>query len=520
MSEKIGIRPDVGVLSVLRYLNYKPWYALAEYVDNAIDSYLRCKQELVAADGTNYQLQVEIDINASARIIRVTDNAAGINATDLDRALQTAKAPPDRSRLSEFGMGMKAASCWFAPVWSLQTKALGDAVARYIQFDVPKIVECSTQEVEVAIMPKPPSAHHTIIQLSNLFEPLPPKTIEKIAEHLASLYRGYLQSGELALKLNGKLLSYSQPEILTAPAHNSEGGAPIRWYQEVAFECAGGRTVRGFAAIREVGSTAKAGFALFRRGRVIIGSTDEGYRPEHIFGRGNSYRSQRLFGELHLEGFGVSHTKDGFQWEGCHDEFLEKLYKELSGSQMPMLAQAEKYRKREDKPVAKKSEAVAGHTSSASGVAAPAKAPDIHAPINTPPARAASRPSAGPAAQGLLPFIEEAQSRTATLTYKGLTWQVQVELSSSYAFSEWLDVGDHLLKQEVKAAPTVRQLGLRIALNHPFAARLEARYGSRELLMELAIGLAVAQATAIDGGATNTSLLLDYFGDVLALPIK
>ena len=36
-----------------------------------------------------------------------------------------AAIPPDRSGLSEFGMGMKSAACWFAPRWSVRTKALG-----------------------------------------------------------------------------------------------------------------------------------------------------------------------------------------------------------------------------------------------------------------------------------------------------------------------------------------------------------------------------------------------------------
>jgi hypothetical protein len=36
----VDIRPGVSVLAVLRYLNYKPWFALAEFVDNAIQSYL------------------------------------------------------------------------------------------------------------------------------------------------------------------------------------------------------------------------------------------------------------------------------------------------------------------------------------------------------------------------------------------------------------------------------------------------------------------------------------------------
>lgn len=36
----INIRPGVGILSVLSHLNYKPWFAVAEFVDNAIQSFI------------------------------------------------------------------------------------------------------------------------------------------------------------------------------------------------------------------------------------------------------------------------------------------------------------------------------------------------------------------------------------------------------------------------------------------------------------------------------------------------
>ena len=35
--------------------------------------------------------------------------------------------------------------------------------------------------------------------------------------------------------------------------------------------------------LREKASTQEAGFALFRRGRVIQGSFDDGFRPEYHF---------------------------------------------------------------------------------------------------------------------------------------------------------------------------------------------------------------------------------------------
>jgi hypothetical protein len=34
-AKKVNIRPGVSVLSVLRHLNYSPWFALAELVDNS-----------------------------------------------------------------------------------------------------------------------------------------------------------------------------------------------------------------------------------------------------------------------------------------------------------------------------------------------------------------------------------------------------------------------------------------------------------------------------------------------------
>ena len=42
----VNIRPDVTILSVLQHLNYRPWFALAEFVDNALESFLENRKEL------------------------------------------------------------------------------------------------------------------------------------------------------------------------------------------------------------------------------------------------------------------------------------------------------------------------------------------------------------------------------------------------------------------------------------------------------------------------------------------
>ena len=99
-------------------------------------------------------------------------------------------------------------------------------------------------------------------------------------------------------------------------------------------------------AVQEQFSLAEAGLAIFRRNRLIVGSGDEGYRPEGTFGQANDYRYQRVFGELHLEGLGVSHTKDGFQWEELEHEFQQKLKVEIDKEPLPILTKAKEHRVR------------------------------------------------------------------------------------------------------------------------------------------------------------------------------
>jgi hypothetical protein len=63
-----------------------------------------------------------------------------------------------------------------------------------------------------------------------------------------------------------------------------------------------------------------------RRGRVIVGGPGHGYKPEQIFGQGNTFRSQRLFGELHMNDWPVTQAKDAFDWaDGLEEFFVNKL---------------------------------------------------------------------------------------------------------------------------------------------------------------------------------------------------
>ena len=150
-SRRVNIRPGVGILSVLRHLNYKPWFAMAEFVDNALQSYLQNREALHKLHGDDYRLKVEIELDRGGDelLIKVRDNAAGIATAEYARAFRPAEIPTDRTGLSEFGMGMKSAACWFAPRWCARTSALGESVERTINFDIASIVRDSIEELDV-----------------------------------------------------------------------------------------------------------------------------------------------------------------------------------------------------------------------------------------------------------------------------------------------------------------------------------------------------------------------------------
>ena len=294
-------------------------------------------------------VSIDIELTTPARMT-IRDDAAGIALTDFARAFRPAEIPPDISGLSEYGMGMKSAACWYAPRWLVCTSALDEPVQRLVRFDIAHIVRDEIEELEGDITSCAANIHFTEIVLDDPYNPVTGRTLGKVKEHLADIYRCYLRDGSLVLKVNGQPLAYEECEVLRAPYYRDPKSIPVLWKKEIDFDLGGNQRVRGFAALRNEGKAGRAGFALFRRNRLIQGSGGEGWKHHEVFGSPNSYRFQRLFGELHLEGFEVSHTKDGFQWidEGA---FAELLANELDLDDMPLLKQGEGHRQKATRPV-------------------------------------------------------------------------------------------------------------------------------------------------------------------------
>ncbi len=356
MSKKIDsvdIRPTVGYLSILPSISYKAWYAIAEFVDNSLQSYLDNKTKLKKIHSSSWKLRIGIYITKSK--IQIIDNAGGIAEKDYSRAFRAAARPQNREGLSEFGMGMKTAACWFSPVWEVKSKAFGESVQKTVKFDIAKIVKDDIEELDIKEIPAKRDQHGTEITLFQLRRGHEGPTKKKIKDHLASMYRFYIKKNEIEIRVNDEKLEYKMPPLLHAPFFHEVGvvknNKKIKWYKNISFKYANSKIANGFAGIFDEGNigfakTKYAGFNLFRRNRLIKGvGENEGYRPQEIFGNPQSHSYQRIFGEIHLDDQEVSHTKDEFLWDDQElVEFIDKLKKSLQKSDVNIFEQAKNYR--------------------------------------------------------------------------------------------------------------------------------------------------------------------------------
>lgn len=353
--ESVEIRPGVGVLALLSSMNYKPWYALSELVDNSLASFLANRKTLAKKPYRQDYVTVRIFFDRGAGEIEVWDDAGGIAAADVPRAFRPAEPPPDTTGLAQFGIGMKSSACWYSKRFSVTSTALGEDSRRTVEFDVPAIVDRQIGKLPIELEAAAAEDHGTTLTMSDLHRPVPSgRTLGKVRRYLASIYRHFLREGLLVLEVGGTPVVYDEPEILLAPRWDGgNSGRNKRWRKDLEIELPSGRKVTGWAALRAKGSTSEAGLALLFRGKVVVGAggpagdVEDLFRPAEVFGSPNSFASQRLFGELDLSAMHVAHSKDAILWDGEEEAFLAALKKELDKGATPLLKMALNYRSTE-----------------------------------------------------------------------------------------------------------------------------------------------------------------------------
>lgn len=344
MSKSINIRPTTSVYATYKNIRYDPWTAIAEFVDNSTQSYYDNIERLESTkywDGLTVDIEYKRDkINGDRLVIR--DDAYGMDFHDFKRAIML-DSPPKRKSRSEFGMGLKTAACWFGKCWSVESAALGSGVKYRATVDVEALSKYKNEEITVEEIPCSTKEHGTTITIWNLNRTLSGTQIGKTKDQLRGMYRTDLRSGKIKILYNAVGLVYETPKVLTEVLPD---GSEKVWKKDIdiSFDFNGeAKRVYGFIGILDEGSTSGAGFTLIRYGRVIVGGYENGYRPEEIFEKSNSYVYQRLFGELNLDGWRVTQTKDAFDlYGGLEDVLIEKLKNECEDYRK----KAKEYRKR------------------------------------------------------------------------------------------------------------------------------------------------------------------------------
>lgn len=326
MGKKINIRPTTSVYATYKNIKYDPWTAIAEFVDNSTQSFYDNQKQLM---GTKYWSGLEVEIiyerNVLGDRLIIRDNAFGMDFNDFQRAI-VLDSPPKKASRSEFGMGLKTAACWFGKNWSVESTALGSTVKYTASVDVDMLHKYKTEEIEVLEEECSNKDHGTVITIWNLNRTIVGRQVGKTKDQLRGMYRVDLRTGDIRICYNGEELMYEEPPVLVEKLPD---GSEKKWRQDISFELPYKDTilhVNGFIGIRETASTSAAGFALIRRGRVIVGGYENAYRPEEIFDKANSFVYQRLFGELNMDDWPVTQTKDAFDWySGLEDDLIESL---------------------------------------------------------------------------------------------------------------------------------------------------------------------------------------------------
>lgn len=327
----INIRPATSVYATYQRLSYKPWYALAEFVDNSTASYLAHRKQLHQAlkitNTKSPSCRIQIDYDHAARRLTIFDTAYGMELSDFTRAIVLDQPPEVRSGRNEFGMGLKTAACWFGLRWTVESTQLGSPTLYRATVDVRDLAETRREQIRYTTRRISPDEHWTRVTIDDVQQLIRGPQHERIREQLRSIYRHDLRSGEIEIWYQGQPLSYEEPELLT---EQTPEGLKV-WREDIRLEVPWERkgktlAVTGWVGIRKTMSRRDSGFVLLRRGRVVVGGPEQGYRPDKIVGTAQTHEYGRIVGELHLDEWPVTQAKDAFDWnDGLEDELIDAL---------------------------------------------------------------------------------------------------------------------------------------------------------------------------------------------------
>lgn len=352
------VQPGNSMLRLLKDFPNKWWFVIAEFIDNSISSFDRdIRLGSSSGSGSNelgdHKLVITIDFSESA--VTVRDNAGGISRDDLSTALQLGRIPEDFDHLNRFGVGMKTAAFWIGSRVEVRTKVASEVVRREVVLDLDEIDEFQAW-VPIIEYDQPTSSHFTEIVVSKMYHNKPHgRSLGKIRSYAESIYRRFLQRGDIEIRIDGQRLEFEPVTILKEPVWHQPnenfdplpvaGQQPIEWRHNFSIKVPADldnspvpkqRVATGWMGIQAHGEERKgsrkhAGILGFYRNRVVLGfaagveeSGDGTWRPKELRFTPSGYVGMRLCGEINLDEFDVGSHKNEFSWSEEQQEYLLK----------------------------------------------------------------------------------------------------------------------------------------------------------------------------------------------------
>lgn len=320
---------------------YTQTTALAEIIDNAIDSYEKNKNVLISRYGSDYKLIVRIDVEwddktdhgkTYAKEISIKDNAAGLDEEAFTRSCMTGTSPQKNYGLSEFGVGLKYAAFWFGRRWIMETSSILDNKTRILDISLDKVTQRNDDNYSYDELDSKPKDwdFNTRITLYELYtggSALTKGNIRYVKKNIASTYRQFLRDDSVRIFVNNEPLTFDELPCLDAPYYKDLQGKSIKWKFYFTADLFKKYSVKGFIGILDRFHQGESGLVLLRRGRVIVGQTFASrYLPKLIFGSDiKSYKYNLIYGEVEVDGFEAAFGKTDIKDKDALDTLFEQM---------------------------------------------------------------------------------------------------------------------------------------------------------------------------------------------------
>jgi len=323
---RVRIPTSLGVmLHSYRTLPYKWRHAIGELIDNSVDSYLQHKEKLPKG----IDIRISYDGKGAKKTLIIQDNAYGMDEEGIESAVQITRRHGSNyysGGIGKYGLGLKKSATSLGDKWSVVTRNKESDTKYTVKVDVFKLYENDATEVEI-LDSKSKTKHGTRIEIE-LRNYMRGALEKNVKNHIAEMYRFYLEDGDIRIYWNDELLEYEQPETRLL-----EDG-PVWSSIDLPVKVRGKKQqtviVKGEIYVLQTMSHTHSGIQLFHNRRMIIGGSgkpNENWRPTELLGNYEGYRARLFCGHFHLDELEVNHQKDGFLWGMPFDQqdLLEAL---------------------------------------------------------------------------------------------------------------------------------------------------------------------------------------------------